>query len=489
MFVDAATVAAGTTLRHDLCVVGAGAAGITIAREFLGSGRDVCLLESGGFEMEERTSDLYRGEVDGPDVDAGYLTRTRLRVFGGSMMAWGGMCRPMDEIDFEAKPWLPDYPAWPFTRSALIPHYERAARMLAVAPFFSGQAVDQDPFPVRKSGLVSVPFHFSPPIYPGSEFRGDFEKETNLRVVLHANALEFLPSATGDHIDRLRVVGGEGREFTVKARTFVLCAGGIETPRILLQSNSVLPAGIGNRHDLVGRFFMSHFPHSPGRILMIDPTPGKLLGRLTEPVIRYLCLDEEVRRRMKLVSSGIMVHPSLSPGFTGRHPDAMDKVLPFFEGLFLGRAYYLTIPLLAVPEQVPNRESRIVLGEERDFTGMRRVKLRFRRSPIDTESFRTTLAQIGRTLGRLDIGRLQSAFSTDAAPPLVPDDHHMGATRMHDDPRHGVVNADCRVHGIDNLYVSGPSVFPSGGFANPVMTIVAMAMRLADHLKGAGRAQ
>ena len=114
---------------------------------------------------------------------------------------------------------------------------------------------------------------------------------------------------------------------------------------------------------------------------------------------------------------------------------------------------------------------------------MRRVRLQFRRSAADRESFRKTVELVSREFGRNSLGRLQTMFTEDALPTLRPDQHHMGTTRMHRDPRQGVVDPDGRVHGIDNLYIAGPSVYPSAGFANPVLTIIALALRLADHLK------
>jgi choline dehydrogenase-like flavoprotein len=161
----------------------------------------------------------------------------------------------------------------------------------------------------------------------------------------------------------------------------------------------------------------------------------------------------------------------------------MEKVLPEFESLLRGARAVRAFPVLAVSEQAPNRESRVVLARERDPTGMRRVRLQFRRSPADIESLRRTVELVSRELGRHELGRLQTPFAEDSTPFLVPDPHHLGTTRMHADPGKGVVDADGRVHGVDNLFVSGPSVFPSGGFAGPVFTILALALRLADHLK------
>jgi choline dehydrogenase-like flavoprotein len=488
VIIDTATAAVTAERTHDVCVVGAGAAGLALAREFVGRRENVCLLEAGGLDLEAGPQDRYEGSIEGPDVEADYLTRTRLSVFGGSMMAWGGLCRPLDEIDFEPKPWLDDYPGWPFRRKELVPFYNRASEMLEVPPFFGKAAVERFPFPEKGSGLVALPFQFSP-TYPGQAFRPLLEDSPNVTVYLHATALEIVTGPKGGRVERLRAVSGRGREMSVKARVYILCLGGIDTPRIMLNSDGAAARGVGNGHDLVGRYFMSHFPITGfGRILFLDTGRNKVnekFGSLLSPTLSYLAIAEETRRRDKLVSTGFQVNPDLPAVTLGRYPAAMEKVYPIFESYLRGQVFFHYVPILAVPEHTPNRDSRIVLSKERDATGMRRIRLVLRRSPIDMDSLRRSSEALGRELGRLILGRVQTAFIDGAAPPLRPDDHHLGSTRMHADPKLGVVDSNCRVHGVENLYVSGPSVFPSGGFANPVLTIMALAIRLADHLKKA----
>jgi len=333
--------------------------------------------------------------------------------------------------------------------------------------------------------LVALPFNFSPPTFMGATYRADFDMSKTTTVYLHANARELLPTPGGTHIGRLRVVTAGRAEVTVKARIYVLCAGGIEIPRILLNSDSVIPGGVGNDHDLVGRFFMSHYPiQGFGKVLFVVKDLAAVTRSLFSRTLRYLCLADEVRREQQLLAAGFLFHPEGAYGFVGRNPQSMEQVLPAFESLLRGDGLWTrAFPVLAVPEQAPNRESRVLLGAEKDFTGMRRVRLQFRRSAADRESFRKTVELVSREFGRNSLGRLQTMFTEDALPTLRPDQHHMGTTRMHRDPRQGVVDPDGRVHGIDNLYIAGPSVYPSAGFANPVLTIIALALRLADHLK------
>jgi hypothetical protein len=484
-FVDALDLREPATVACDLCVIGAGAAGMALARQFLGTRWRVALIESGGFGMEMGPQALNSGAIQGEGLPGDYLTTTRLRMFGGTTMAWMGYCRPLDAYDFEAKPWIPDYPAWPFPREELVPYYDRAAALAQVPPFFR-VGPEQKNLKGDRVQVVSLPFGISP-IRFGTAFREEFQLSANISVYLHATGGELVPTAGGGHVERLRVVSGDGRDFSIEARRFVVCGGGIETVRLLLNSDRVVPGGIGNAHDLLGRYFMSHFPIPAfSQILLAGQRINDLVRSLLQPEIHYLALRDEVKRRRRLLNAGFQFNPGFGDAAPGRHPGSMREVYPAVELALRGPTEFAQLPGIAVQEQAPNRECRIALSSERDRSGMRKVELRFRRSPADMESLRASVALLARELGRHDLGRLQTVFAGDALPPLQPDDHHMGATRMHEDPKRGVVDAAGRVHGTDNLFVAGSSVFPSAGFANPTLTIIALALRLADHLKGLG---
>jgi choline dehydrogenase-like flavoprotein len=145
--------------------------------------------------------------------------------------------------------------------------------------------------------------------------------------------------------------------------------------------------------------------------------------------------------------------------------------------------------LLTRQEQAPNRDSRVTLTSERDAMGMPRVKLDWRLTALDRRSFRGFYEVLGRELGRSGIGRVRmhewvlESESSSWPKSLGGGWHHMGTTRMHPEPRRGVVDANCRVHGLANLYVAGAAVYPTAGCANPTLTLVALTLRLSDHLK------
>ncbi len=261
MFQDARQLPSGTTLETELCIIGAGAAGITLALSLRDAGFRVLLLESGGLELEEATQALYEGEDRGvPNND---LDVSRLRFFGGTTNHWSGWCRPLEPVDFT--PTDPsDIRAWPFSRADLEPYYRVAQTLCELGPYTyddlapwlkaSGMAaLDVDP-----ARLKNALFQISPPTRFGAKYREDLERAGNLTVYLHANVLELETDATAGRVTGLRVTSLEGPPFRVTARIVVLATGGLENARLMLLSNRVQNAGLGNTHDVVGRYFMDH---------------------------------------------------------------------------------------------------------------------------------------------------------------------------------------------------------------------------------------
>jgi choline dehydrogenase-like flavoprotein len=326
------------------------------------------------------------------------------------------------------------------------------------------------------------------PVRFGEVHRAAIASAANVDAFLHANALELVASASGASVESLRVATLSGGRFEVRARVFVLAAGGIENARLLLASNRVHARGIGNARDLVGRFFMDH-PHLASAVFL--PVRSDLELELYHPHRRgrvsntaVLVPSEAVQRRERLLGSwlGVASEGTL-PGFE-RSLARMVHALERAPGEPASRAIFL----LAVGEQAPNPQSRVRLTDERDALGLPRVQLEWRLSAIDKRSLLRAHRLVARELARAGLGRLQILLEEDEA--AWPEDlaggrHHMGTTRMHPDPAEGVVDASCRVHGVANLYVAGSSVFPTSGAASPTLTLVALAIRLADRIQEA----
>jgi len=528
MLIDARDIESGRVLRADVCIIGAGAAGVTLARELVGGSLDVLLLESGGFERDRGTMALNEGRIIGEPLDptmALRLEATRLRMFGGTANHYAGWSRPLEALAFERRAWVPDS-GWPLTQDDLVPFYRRASAALALGPFEygwqwwhrergMGDAVlaDSD----LATGMIQITTQ-----HPGARYRDALVAAANVRLCLWGTAVELTLAADGGHLAGVEVATLTGRRFRAEARVYVLAIGGIEVPRLLLASSrGVRPDGVGNEHDLVGRYFMEHLNLSCGAAVFARDKDAFPLYQMREsaaedpgaPPIKvqgYLAPDREVQRRAELLAMEITI--GILPLF------ALDRIPPPTERLSglatkdvaalvsLRDGPAVASAVRVVAEQAPNPLSRVTLLAERDALGVPRAALDWRPQASDRESLVRGLLLFARALGRSGLGRLQLATGeffgnkvfpgasfvvTDPLAERLPaldfavgtGFHHMGTARMHPDPRHGVVDAHCRVHSVPNLYVAGSAVFPTGGSAGPTFTLVALALRLADHLR------
>ena len=528
----------------DVCIVGAGPAGISIARTFVGTTTRVCMVESGGLRGEESSQRLYEGtSIGSPSLDP---AACRMRAFGGSSNVWGGGCIPLDRLEMETRDWVP-YSGWPVSYSELEPHYQRARALCGVESheFVAGSFLTQParaPVEFDARTLVNQVFVLSPVLF-GEAYRSELERAVNITLLLHANLLELKACSTGSTVRQARIGSLDGRRGTVRARHYVLACGGIENARLLLLSNSVVPEGLGNQHDLVGRYFMDHPSGKLGRVS--TDTPDGLTrpydrsgGKGHAPAFPELCLSGDAVRAKRLLSGRVRpvaVEGSLPRGIQALrdfrawvHPSARDENISLdgrmaaspvtaatgndqqegfatlairlvagtgdIAGAFMRKladkptvkAEY--VDLIGYFEQAPNPHSRITLGAERDVLGQRKVCVDWQLTPLDWHTYRTSAELFGAELARACRGQFHPEpwlqGEGDRAPVLRGTAHHMGTTRMADDPHEGVVDRECKVHGVDNLYVVGSSVFPTGGWAFPTFTIVALSLRLADHLRG-----
>jgi choline dehydrogenase-like flavoprotein len=520
---DARALENGAVIESDLCIVGAGAAGISIARAFASTSARVCLLEGGGLELEEATQELYKGKSVGmPYYD---LDICRLRYFGGTTNHWEGRCRPLDAIDFEARDWVP-HSGWPITRADLDPFYLQAQELCQLGPMkYEGQdwlREGETLIPFAPDRFRNLIWQYSPPTRFAEVYRAELEKADNLDVVLHANVVDIEVNEAGSAVRALRVATLEGKRFEARAKTFVLACGGLENPRLLLAANRQMRDGVGNAHGNVGRYFMDHIYIVAARALIADPAQIEFYDydrRLTptrgHSVAGCINLSPEAQRseRLKNYDADVTSDNIGTSGYAAlrriwhslQHLEeprdllgdlkvALLDVDDTFAGLLgrLGLRDYEPVAggyrLWSFCEQVPNPDSRVTLGSERDALGMPRIQLDWRLTEQDKRSLRRTHAILATEFGRTGVGRIQLLEwlqdpSNRWSDELRGGFHHMGTTRMTDDPKRGVVDRQCRVHGMANLYISGSSVFPTSGTANPTLTLVALAVRLAEHLK------
>ena len=522
MIVDSRQGAPDPNKTYDICIIGAGAAGITLALELAASNLTVCVLESGGFEFDEDVHDLAIGENVGRDYDG--LDAGRLRYLGGTTNHWGGWCRPFSAFEMEKRSWVPES-GWPISLSDLEPYYRAANTYCQIEG--DGYDVSQtvaaaknprlSELSLQGTGFYSSLYRFSPPTRFGEAYRERLKQAKTIEVFLFANVLELTLSHDANSIVGVKAGTLSGARFNVTARRYVLATGGLENARLLLLSRNVAANGIGNQHDLVGRFFMEH----PTLVGMVAPT-GKQSMDLYDIRIAYnelgfvasLEVEPEMQRERQLLAAraefsgffdgedaeGTKSFKALTSQIrNGQWPDNLgkhlgnivtdiDDVAKAIYGYLTGDAENPNFYSVGVGiEQRPNPDSRVMLSESKDAFGLNRIKLDWRLTAEDYRTAEETSQLIAKTFGAKNIGRVRMDLDNKGADGWPEEiqwgSHHMGTTRMSDSPKSGVVDRDCRVHGIANLYVAGSSVFPTSGAGVPTLTIVALAVRLAKHLR------
>ncbi len=487
----------------------------------------MCVLESGGSKPGQLDSELRGGASVGyPYVN---LKHVNDRALGGTSHCWQfwHAC-PLDRIDFERRSGVPGS-GWPFDRTALVPFYRLAEQLCGLNPFDYGDRPDADEplstrLPVRPGPLVVRPLQALTSRF--GEHSERLARSNDVRVLLHATSTELLTEGGDGHVTGIRALTTRDKKLTVRARIYVLASGGIENPRLLLLSNRVHTRGLGNGNDLVGRYFMEHLAARSGVIVPTSPAlleqrslylvPGTLYtenDRQKVSVRRLVTLDERVMRHEGLLNVAFLLEGQTesfacdgtrslatlaravvsrprAPHLIRHGAAALRDVMGISGAIGRKLARRPIVPeVLAIrvqAEQQPNRESRITLGDRRDALGLPLPRLDWRLSPGDTESIRRTQDVLDRELRAARLGAVEDKLGEERPPALFYGlYHHLGTTRMARDPKQGVVDSDCRVHGVSNLFIAGSSVFPTGGWANPTLTIVALSVRLADHLKQA----
>jgi len=524
MFIDARSLGEGDVHRYDLCIVGAGAAGISIAREFIGRRESVCLLESGGLDFDPDTQALAAGD----DVGQPYfsLVSNHLRYFGGTTNHWAGNCFPLSEIVMKPRDWL-DQPSWPLDLEQMNPYYERAYRLIGLPdrPWDLSHwlaRTDARLLPLMPGALEPVPVQVKPQRF-GQVYRDELKQAVNVDVHHWANLTEFETDPEGHSVRRAHLQCLSGRTYAVEANRFVLAAGGVENARLLLVSNRVQPAGLGNRHDQVGRYFQDHPRLIAGELHpQVNERPGRAFGSLKDGDVRVSVqyrVAPAIQAERRIMQSAVALKPvppdwvtnpseelsvmsyrhilrqfkrARMPEEFGNHLANVFSDLGAVTRYAYGELRYGDEPPVdhyrcwVRFEPVPNPDSRITLSDKTDALGMRRPRVRWALADEDRHTVRETMRLLAAEAGRSGYGRVRSFVEEeDWAWPAdtFGGRHEMGTTRISEDPRRGVVDKNCRVHGLSNLYVAGSSVFPTSGSGWPTMTLIAMALRLADHLK------
>ena len=552
MILDALNLAPGTGLEADLCIVGGGAAGLSLACALEGSGLSVLLLEAGGRKFAAAAQEGLNGEVAEGSIHSP-PNMYRRRVLGGATSIWGGRCVPFDPIDLERRAWVPQS-GWPIGWDALSAHYPAAQRYFEAGAYAYDvtEALGPGALPTIEGFddpdvTASRIERFSPPTDFGKAHHDRLAASSTARVLLNAQAVRLV--AEGGPVEALECASAPGRGFTVRARRYVLATGGLEVPRLLMASDASRRGGLGNEGGALGRYYMCHAENTLGRLRLQPSDRPVALDFETTPdgvyVRRKFGLSDAAQRREGLLNTIFRLHypliadPAHGSGVLSAMYLVKDAILPEYrrklatieianrgkmkrDGRFwashmanvlrdspgvlnFGQAWLRkrtfasrklpfvvvrsrdgSYPLDVNAEQVPNAESRVTLGRETDALGLPRLRVDWRLHPADVDSLVRSMKLARAAFARSGVARLDFDDATieDEVRASTPvGGHHIGTARMSETPRDGVVDADCAVHGVPNLYIASSAVFPTCSHANPTLTIVALALRLAEHLK------
>ena len=525
MLVDFGELSEDGDVRYDLCIVGSGAAGLAVASTFWDGRRAVCIVESGAASPQQRYQSLNRAECVGLDYDC---VESRCRALGGTLHMWSGTCAPLDPIDFRPRAWVPRS-GWPIDRAALQPHYAEAATFFG-APETMGVFDALPDACERQLDRMSVPtpefdrkpfllLHAHVAAHVG-RLRKKVAAAGNVHCIVDATVVDIAERDGGavDHIVLRSMRGDSTRK--VRAKAFVICAGGLETPRLLLASRQRRETGIGNARGLVGRYFMDH-PR-------IRSTAFPLPRRMQAPILTQarngsvglrsgFTVTESLQEKLELANHCFFLNPvsvdleakavrsletvrRAEPGDNRAEAFSRARVgvmrlarrgwramparlrLAFESGLSMRTFKQLSV--VTKIEQVPNPASAITLSTETDRFGVPKLRLQWRLDDVDRAGIARYHDLIGSAFHRHGHATEELSFLGPGGDYIVQDTAHpMGATRMSDDPQWGVVDPNLKVFGVPNLFLCSSSVFPSGGNANPTFTIVALAKRLGHHLE------
>ena len=515
-------------MEADVCVVGSGPAGAALVRELSGAGLRVLLLESGGIGVQPSADALSETESIGwPRAED--QSQVRPRVLGGASALWTGRCAPLDAIDYEARPWVP-HSGWPLGSADLHSYHRRAAAHLGlgVGADYEGAgfwrlARRTRPAAVIESGTL-LPFFWQysrdgerrlEPMHFGRALRSS--PAPHARVLTNATVTHINVNADVARVESLEAASPDGRRWTIKAPIMALCAGGIENARLLLASNRQAPAGLGNGHDLVGRFLMDHprgaaatfdigqysqlrryftlhnvksaaGSHLFCQGLRLNPAVQReesllnaacWLTEIITPDDPWSALKRLMRGKGSLRHDGPAVARNLGLLATGVHRHLIQR-----SGL---PRKVLQLKLSCIVEQRPDPQSRVILSDRTDRLGVPIPTIDWRVNEDEQRTFRRLGELVAEAVSRQGLRPpvLEPWVAEGLGFPAEFKDnaHPIGTTRMADQPSQGVVDRNGQVHGIAGLYVTGSSVFPTAGHANPTQTIVALAIRLADTIK------
>jgi len=454
---------------YDTIIIGSGPAGLSLAYALQNSRKRIAVIEAGGENYSTESLEPYKGSVVGDKYFD--LQYARQRFFGGTSNRWAGMCRPLDEHDFREK----DYQrlaSWPITRKDLEPYLDKASKILEIDSKYDDKVLNSE------YGVKKISFNFSPPVRFGQKYKYLFN-ESNLDLFLNSNLVNF--NKVGDSINTATFKSYKKNEIKLNAKKFILATGGIENSRLMLAINQKNNLSLFNKNMPIGKYWMEH-PHFDIGDAII-PTGWKN---------RFLSLTEQKQRELGILNCGIRFEgikrdsglKQMIKDVACYAPDTGKKLFDMMD-----RQLICGAKIRAAWEQAPFEQNKISLSnDEIDIFGIPRPILHYKKTNFDKNTVFQTIKQIAYYGNQLSYGRIKLFDYVSSLGNYPENDelagyHHMGGTRMSKSPNEGVVDSNLKVHGINNLFIAGSSVFPSGGHANPTLTIVQLSLRLSEHIK------
>ncbi len=554
MLINARGLEPGAVIDADVCIVGAGPAGLAVATEFVGSGLKVAVLESGDIKSDPKASELATPARGFKHGNMRVLESNR--QIGGNSCVWNIQSdkaartvrfAPYSEGDFLPKPWR-DGVGWPFPRRDLDAYYDRALRFVGQKGIgFNLAEWETDAakrLPLQSNRVETAVFQFPDASVISDRRRDEVIASSNVTIYTYATAQSLIVAAGGRRVEGVCGVSAPDRKIEFRAREVILCANGFSTPQLLLNSTDVSPNGVGNEHDNVGRYYMNHPLVDGGDFI---PANKEMFSKMAlydlrtvrdTAILGYFHMTADAIRTENLLNICFMLFPAEKGyrensrmserqqygaycalqvrdalkygrairfdqigaaiiGFDGLIKIGLDRVINRRQMLRwnLGRggwsnmpdltAHYDRFGIVHLIEQAAHRDNRVYLGNERDALGARKFTIDWKLHDEDVEAVQRAQAIFAEEVKKSGLGTYEPLKNKDGGIEVISAStgHVMGATRMHEDPKQGVVDANCKVHGVDNLHIASSSVFPSGGYANPTFTIIALAIRLADRVK------
>jgi choline dehydrogenase-like flavoprotein len=463
---------------YDFCIVGTGPAGITLAVELSNKGYKIALLEAGGLEYSEYSQNFYECESLGHE---GWHKLTRLRFFGGTSNHWSGRCRPFERADFDRET-INGLPGWPINYSEIEPYLNPAMKIIDLDINRGFQPINKpwglDNFK-PDSSAHSTPTRFK------EKYFEQLNSNKSIDCLYNATALDLTLDPAKQSVQTISVSNSTHGRSSISANNFILCMGGIENARFLLNCNQQISVGIGNINDMVGRCFMEHLNVSLGSFIYKNPDDFSAMQFYT---------SSNFSAKADIGSSNVTLGIIRKVKSYGRTKAIKD----FFKSLACNMDVAEKVQFISdfkcpgmgnistLMEQSPNLDSRIMLSKKRDNLGLPRAIFDWRINDYDLRTIQKVGTTFAKEFAKAGLGNVKLAdfvlgqdlnavkFSRHA--------HHMGTTRMSHKPEYGVVDENLKVHGIDNLYIAGSSIFSTGGACNPTMPIIQFCLRLADHL-------